>query len=735
MSGILISPAIQGASHILSKTEERYKKALDTFGGSKGLGFPDTAYYLPVIYSLTGSKVIDLDSAGKALDIARSLIKPSENYSLISFINPVLDAGMGAMFAHEISEAIRYIEEPGLYRTKDPETDNEKIWLGVMNDATMKKMGAEFVDGTAPGFALILGAAADQESAIKLAVEYLEENLYVFIAGNINGVTLAQQLTHGGVQVVRDTRLVPLGPDISAAVFALGLVTRMAMAFGHIAPGDYRNMLRYIKERITGFINILGDTNNELAATAAGAINWGLPVIADSKISQIFPPDISNDERILSSISNADIVARSLESRGIKKRINRLNLAIAYDPSYEGERVREDNLYLEMGGGKSQATELCMMADLDQIKDGCIELTEPDTGDVTKGEALPLGIFVQVAGKRMQQDLVPVLERQIRRFISHAQGITHTGQRDNVCLRISEQAINKGFQLKDIGKILHAKFHQEYGAILDRVQVNLLTLKEDVDKLTERARLEYKQRDDRVINMTDEGVDTFYSCTTCQSVTPDHVCIISPEKNGICGAINWMDCRAACEISPTGPNQPVYKGEAIDPKRGQWKGVNEFVFRASHRAVDHCNLYSIVCDPMTTCRYCECLSVVLPLCNGIMTVHLGYTGETPSGMDFSTLAEMAVVGLPVPGLTGHSKYHITQGRFLSGDGGLLRVVWMPLSLKEEIKERLIKRGILLGYPDLFDRIADETVGVSEEEILIYLKEKMHPALNMGPIIV
>ena len=59
---------------------------------------------------------------------------------------------------------------------------------------------------------------------------------------------------------------------------------------------------------------------------------------------------------------------------------------------------------------------------------------------------------------------------------------------------------------------------------------------------------------------------------------------------------------------------------------------------------------------------------------------------------------------------------------------------MPKVLKDEIRERLIKRGEEVGMPDLIDRIADETVGVTEEEILPFLQEKKHPALEMDPLI-
>jgi acetyl-CoA synthase len=83
---------------------------------------------------------------------------------------------------------------------------------------------------------------------------------------------------------------------------------------------------------------------------------------------------------------------------------------------------------------------------------------------------------------------------------------------------------------------------------------------------------------------------------------------------------------------------------------------------------------------------------------------------------------------------GHSKFNITQRKFILGDGGIKRMVWMPKVLKDEIRERLIKRGEEVGMPDLVDRIADETVGVTEEEILAFLQEKKHPALEMDPLI-
>ena len=736
MSKLVAFAAIQGGYKVVADVEGEYRKALQTYDASTKIGFPNTAYYLPVIYSLTGMKVETLEDLKAPLEFARKLLPAHiklKNY--LPYLGPLLDAGMAAIFAYEIKEALRILKEPDFYLPQeDPDVDAGKLWVGPADDTILRKRGVEFVDGSAPGFAACVGALPDAETAKMIVEDYQKKSLYIFCAANHNGTTLIEQCLEAGMQVGWNTRIVPFGPDISSAVFALGFANRAAMAFGGVQPGDYKKILLYNKDRIFAFVNAFGDVGTEWACAAAGCVNWGFPTLADTDIPEILPTGICTYEHVVANVPHEEICQKSVEIRGLKVTVSEIKIPCAYGPAFEGERVRKDDLYMEMGGGKTQCTELCKMAEMNEIEDGKVEVIGPDIGDVKKGERLPLGIFVQVAGREFQPDFEPILERQCHHLINYCQYIMHIGQRDIAWVRVSDQAVEKGFTLKDIGVILHAKFHQDFGAVLDKVQVTLYTKTEDVDKLTERARAEYKLRDNRVENMTDETTDTFYSCTLCQSFAPSHVCVVSPERTGLCGAYNWMDCKASYEINPTGPNQPVEKGEVIDPVLGQFKGVNEFVFKASRQAIDHYNFYSIVHDPMTTCGCCEAIAAVLPGCNGVMTVHRDYHGETPCGMKFTTLAGVMGGGQSSPGFVGHGKYNLTQRKFIAGDGGLLRIVWMPKSLKEELRERLIMRGEELGVPDLIDRIADETVGTDEESVMAYLKEKDHPALKMDPIV-
>ncbi len=736
MSKLVAFAAIQGGYKVVSEVEGLLEKALQSQDASTKIGFPNTTYYLPVIYSLTGMKCETLEDLKKPLEFARGLLPPHvKGVNHLPFLGPLLDAGMAGIFAYEVKEALRILAEPDFYiPTEDPDIEAGKIWVGPADDTILRKRGVEFVDGSAPGFAAIVGAAPNPEIAKMIVEDYQKKSLYIFCAANHNGKTLIEQCLEAGMQVGWNTRIVPFGPDISSAVFALGFANRAAMAFGGVQPGDYKTMLMYNKNRIFAFVNALGDVGTEWAVAAAGCVNWGFPTLADTDIPEILPTGICTYEHVVANVPHDEICQKSVEVRGLKINITEIDIPNAFGPAFEGERVRGADLYCQMGGGKTQCTELVKMADMKELEDGKVTVVGPDLGDLKEGDVLPLGISVKIAGREFQVDFEPIMERQIHHLINYIQGVMHIGQRDIAWVRIAKSAVEKGFTLKDIGVVLHAKFHQDFQKIVDKVEVTLYTKQEDVDKLTAQARGEYKTRDSRVDNMTDEDVETFYSCSLCQSFAPSHVCTVSPERTGLCGAYNWMDCKAAFEINPVGPNQPIEKGEVLDPVLGRFKGVDEFIKVASKGAVDYYNFYSMVEAPMTTCGCCECIAAMLPSCNGVMTVGRDYAGETPSGMKFTTLAGVMGGGLASPGFVGHSKFNITQKKFILGDGGLLRMVWMPKVVKDEIRERLNARGAEMGVENFADLIADETVGVTEEEILPWLEEKGHPALSMDPLI-
>ena len=722
MSKLICSSAIDGATEWVAKAEAKLAEAVASKGESCPVAFPNTAYYLPVIYSLTGEKVATLGDMRAILRRAKQLLpqRPADKVWL-PYLGNTLDAGAATLFACEIIEACKYVIGPNPVNG---------IWLGAANDVIMRERGIEFVDGTAPGFAAIVGAAPTKEIAVQIARELQQKTLYVFMAGCTNGVQFAEQLAEAGVQLGWETRLVPFGRDVSAAIYALGFANRAALSFGGVKPGDFKGNLKYNKDRVFAFVLALGEVTPDKYAAAAGAINYGFPVIADTDIPQILPTGVCTYEHVVSNVPYATMVERALEVRGCKVKITKVPIPVPYGAAFEGERIRKADVQVEFGGNRTTAFEFVTSVDLDQINDGDIEVIGPDIDQVPAGTAMPLAIWVEVAGRKMQPDFEPILERQIHHLVNGAEGIWHMGQRDIVWTRVSKAGFAKGLRLRHYGDILHAKLLSEYPAIVDKVKVTMVTDPQEVEKRVAVARKVYDERNRRLESMTDESVDTFYSCLLCQSFAPNHVCIITPERLGLCGAYNWLDGKAAYEIDATGPNQPVKKGAVLDPVRGVWQGVDEYVYPASHKAVTSFSAYSIMDKPMTSCGCFEVIVAYVPECNGVMVVNREFQGETPAGMTFSSLAGNVGGGQQTPGFMGCGKVFLTSKKFLFAEGGFKRLVWMPKELKTLLADDLKKRFAEQGAPNLLDQIADESVGSDGAAIKAYMEKVGHPALAM-----
>lgn len=722
MSKIICGSAIDGAVEWVAKAEDILEKAVKAKGESCPVAFPSTAYYLPVIYSFTGEKMEKLSDLRRILQRAKNLLpsRPSDKVWL-PYLGSALDAGVAALFACEIIEACKYLIGPNPVNG---------IWLGAANDIIMRERGIEFVDGSAPGFAAITGAAPNSKIAVKIAKELQEKNLYVFMAGSTNGKQFAEQLAEEGVQLGWETRLVPFGSDVSALIYALGFANRAALSFGGVKPGDFKANLKYNKERIFAFVMAFGEVTADKYAAAAGAINYGFPVISDTGIPEILPTGVCTYEHVVSNVPPETMVEKALEVRGCKVRITKVPIPVPYGAAFEGERIRKADVHVEFGGNKTPAFEFVTSVDLESINDGEIEIIGPDIDKVKEGEALPLGIWVEVAGRKMQSDFEPILERQIHHLVNGAEGIWHMGQRDIIWTRVSKAGFAKGLRLRHYGEILHAKFLSDYPAIVDKVKVTLVTDKNEVEKRLAAARKVYDERNRRLESMTDESVEIFYSCLLCQSFAPNHVCIITPERLGLCGAYNWLDGKAAYEIDETGPNQPVKKGECLDPVKGIWKGINDYVYTGSHKAVDSFCAYSIMDRPMTSCGCFEVICAYLPECNGVMVVNREFQGETPVGMTFSTLAGNVGGGQQTPGFMGCGKVFLTSRKFLGAEGGFKRLVWMPKELKELLAADLKLRFKEQGVPDLLEKIADETNATEASEVRKYLEKVGHPAIQM-----
>ena len=732
MSKLIASAAIRGAHRLVRQAEEMLEKAIAEKGLSFPFEFPDTAYYLPMIYAMTGFPVKTLSDMKVALGMARELLHPEPDEHLWKpYLGEALDSGMATLFAEEIIMALRYIN--GL----EPVTDSETgyVYNGFVTDTIQRNLGIQLVDGTMPGFAAVIGAAPDDDTAVKIVRELQEKNILIFLSGHVNGNSVTKQLLRKGVELGWDTRIVPVGPDTEHTLYPLDWSIRASLIYGGKKPGDFKAHLRYTKDRVFAFALVLGELDDIKWTNGAGAINMGYPAICDTDVPVIHPTGVCIYEEVDKEFDHSKIVQKAIEVRGLKIVVDKPPIPVAYGPAFEGERIRKEDMFIEFGGARTPSFEWVRMREMEDIEDGKVTVIGNNWQEqYEQGGKMPLAIVIDVAGRKMQKDFEGVIERKVHHNINEAQGIWHMGQRDINWIRINNNSRKEGFTLEHLGILNATMTHHRFKSIVDKVQVAIYTDEEDVLKLQEEARIAYKERDKRLGGLVDEAVDTFYSCLLCQSFAPSHVCVISPERLGLCGAYNWLDCKAAFEIDPTGGNQPIPKGDLIDARYGRYTGIDGYLEKASGGALESLNLYTIMENPMTSCGCFECIIAIVPEANGVMIVNRGHTGMTPAGMKFSTLAGTVGGGTQNPGFMGVGRNFIVSKKFLAGDGGIKRIVWMTKNLKESLKEAFDKRAAEEGEPDLLSKIADETVCEDSEKLLEFLASAGHPALEMEPIL-
>ena len=698
-----------GSNAVAGLTEGAVNDAIAKYGADKKIAFPDTAYFFPTIYAATGVKVTTLGDLPACVGVLKSLISGKED------LGEALNAGLATAVGAEIIEGLKYVEGGDPYAADSG--------IGFVPDPIIRSLGVPLVTGDIPGVAVVLGKADNAEDVAKVVKDYQSKGIMTFMIGDC-----IEQAAEQGVKMGLEMRVVPLGHDVTSVIHVVTVAIRAALIFGNVQPGDLAGLLTYTKERVPAFVNTFGALNEVVVSAGAGAIALGFPVIVDVDLAENQVPGA-----LESVLDHDQTVKHSLELRNIKIKIKELPIPVAFAAAFEGEIIRKADMKVEFWSAKNTTCELVTMRDADQVEDHKITLVGPD---IDSGEQeFALATYIEVAGAKMQKDFEAVIERKIHAWFNYMEGVMHTGQRNQFRIRISNEAFEKGLRMKHFAEVLYVMIMDEFDAVVDKCQVTLVTDPVEAKRiLDEEAMPTYNARDDRLASMTDESVDHFYTCTLCQSFAPSHVCVVTPERLGLCGAVSWLDAKATKELNDAGPSQPISKEGCTDPVKGYYPDVDRMVNEASHGALEHVSLYSIMEDPMTSCGCFECICGIEPVSNGVIIVNREYAGMTPTGMTFGELASMTGGGVQTPGFMGHGRHFIASKKFMHAEGGPARIVWMPKELKDDVAPRLNKTAKeLYGIDNFTDMIGDETICEDAEGLMAFLTEKNHPVLQMDPL--
>ena len=699
-----------GNDAVYGLTEAAIDGAIAQYGADQAVAFPNTAYSLPCYYAVTGTKVTNLGELKEALGVVKTLMTREKR------LNDAFMSGVATALCAEFIEVLKYINGAEPY---------SEPCYGHLADAIIRELGVPLVTGDIPGVAVILGSAPSKEEAVELVKSYQGQGILVTLVGGV-----IDQCVEAGLKMGNAVRIVPLGKDVTAVIHVVSVALRAALIFGNVTPGDAGALMKYTFERVPAFVNAFKPLDDVVVACGAGAIALGFPVVTN-ETENIFrvPKSLIVQEDV------SKFNATSLEARDIKIKITKIDIPVSFASAFEGEIIRRGDMQVEFDGSRKDCFELVCTKDASEVEDHKFTLVGPDFDQMEVGSKQQIAYIVDVAGKNMQSDFEPVFERKFHSYINCIEGVMHTGQRDMIRIRISKNTFDAGFRAKDLAEVLYANIKNEFDAVVDKCAITIVTDAEECTKLRhELAVPAYDRRDERLTSLTDESVPVYYSCIMCQAFSPSHVCVVTPERLGLCGAVSWLDAKATHQLDPQGPCQVITKERVIDENLGRYEDVDEAVAKLSQGALEHVTLYSIMEDPMTSCGCFECICGIEPFSNGVIIANREYAGMTPLGMTFPDLASMTGGGVQTPGFMGHGKHFISSKKFMKAEGGIERIVWMPKDLKDQVSERLNKTAKeLYGIDNFCDMVGDETIATDPETLLAFLTEKGHPALGMDPM--
>ena len=698
-----------GNDYNYERTVAAIDEAIATYGEGEAVSFPGTAYSLPCYYAVTGVKINNLGEMKAAMETIKA--KMTRNNRL----HDAFESGIASALCAEFLEALKYLHGATPYA--EPE-------MGHLTDAFVRNLGVPLVTGDIPGVAVIIGGADSAEETVALVKSYQAQGMLVSLTGEA-----VRHVAESGMTTGEGVRVVPLGYEMQSVIHIVSVALRAALIFGNITPGDFPALAKYTMDRVRAFVNAYKPLSDEIVSYGAGAICLGFPVVSNETENMFRVP-----KSLIQQLDTSKWNATSLEARDIKIKITNIDIPVAYATAFEGEIIRRGDMQVEVDGSRVDCFELVQTREANEVEDHKITVVGPELDQVEVGSKISLSYTIEVAGKAMQADFESVMERKIHAWLNCIEGVMHTGQRDMIRVRISKADFEAGFRFKHLGEVLYAKVKSEFEAVVDKCQVTIVVDAEQNKALRAAANDVFAKRDDRLKSMTDESVPVYYTCIMCQAFSPSHVCIVTPERLGLCGAVSWLDAKATNELDPAGPCQIVPKERCIDEELGRYEDVDEAVCKYSHGALEHITLYSLFQDPMTSCGCFECICGVEPCSMGVVITTREHAGMTPLGMSFSDMASMTGGGVQTPGFMGHGKQFISSKKFIKAEGGPGRIVWMPKELKDQVRERLDATALeLYGVENFTDMVADETVCTEDpEQLLEYLGEVGHPVLSMEP---
>lgn len=457
---------------------------------------------------------------------------------------------------------------------------------------------------------------------------------------------------------------------------------------------------------------------------------------------------MGEEMNIFKGVPKVAHVERNLEKEGKleKPRVYKLPpLEEAFDgiedigmgPEYFGH-VRKGEYHVEFGGPRTDYKG-CWFFDIcddpADVEEGVVKLYGPEFNEILPETTVPVTMHFKAYGKDLTNWHMEYIGRISATAIMNSEGWMLTGGPFEPWIRLAKKAAHKytfgkfgqGIRayattvvpLIEKYEIIFAVGEPVKGGLVEGAvkPVSMDVMEELISELNKKQAF----YDAWAQQLEDEDVDTFYGCTLCKMIAPNHACVVAPSNIPFCGFATWAGLKTTYEVEPGGYVFAIPRGKVVDPDFSWFEGVDKEMYARSNFTYHHFFLNSAIVYPATNCGCFEGAAFYIPEVDGIGLVHRRYGGDTPLGVPFSTLAGFMSGGEQNHGFKGVSMRNMMMRSFLKDDGGWDRIVWIPKTVKEEVADAIPE--------EIYDKIATEDDVMDPEELIEWLREKDHPIVH------
>ncbi|MBI2851536.1 MAG: hypothetical protein HYX84_00310 [Chloroflexi bacterium] len=507
---------------------------------------------------------------------------------------------------------------------------------------------------TSTGWALVWGD--NDEKTSRLASLLRKEDFVLF--------TLLPEGNAGVIKPAKD-----FGSRATASIYFYQALVRYAHIYGRIPLGQDHDVGDFIQDNGPGVMFLLRENLTPVEeALFLGGLALGIPAVVPSTFKSPYG-------NLLIADTPEQMVERALTLPTMRTRRHlhyQTDLPFRFDFAFTTEEIKEG----KSTGGTPNSSFI---------------VTNEDKGDGLEVIGAPgsdVAIEIAVGDPRVDVTMTDYLEEFAARLPAYMEGASAAVT--NGCPTIRWRT-DLPLEMSHLAQAYYTGLKSHFN--LAPMKIRLVFQPDLLAEMKANADAFRAKRKETVAAATEENEAFFYACTRCHSFALEHTCIITPERTPQCGR-TWSHLKVRASLSEfdsgglarrdagTDLQAMVEKGQCLDAKRGEYEGVNVAMQRLTEGRTTHIRLHSIFDYPHTACSCFQCMAFSIPELDGIGLLDKPHKGVTPDGRTWIDI-QNSVAGKQSSGFVGFGREYLKSRKFLQGDGGWQRVVWMPQKLKEE----------------------------------------------------